>query len=330
MKATATRAERVSATSSRSASHQLIVDEPQDSGRRRHRPRARRSCSPPASPPAPRSRWRCTPSARAGTSAASRSTASTRPAERGCPTRFQLVMRLPDDLTEEQVERLQVIAAKCPVHRTLEGEVDVRRACRARLARPLRRAPPRCRAGVLLDPVAGRRRSTSSAAPTPPCSSRSTSTPTARCTPSSPAAATTCAATRARSRSRAGAGPERRRPARRPRCARPTRRSACRPSAVELVGALQPTPTIATDYAVYPFVGLIEPGSAWAPSPTRGRPRCSSSRSRRCADGLRRRRLLRRGVPFRTDTYVVGERPHLGRDGPDRSPTCSTAAARLA
>jgi putative redox protein len=45
------------------------------------------------------------------------------PAERGCPTRFELVMRMPPHLTEEQVERLQVIAAKCPVHRTLEGEV---------------------------------------------------------------------------------------------------------------------------------------------------------------------------------------------------------------
>ena len=45
------------------------------------------------------------------------------PAERGCPTRFELVMRMPSQLTEEQVERLQVIAAKCPVHRTLEGEV---------------------------------------------------------------------------------------------------------------------------------------------------------------------------------------------------------------
>jgi putative redox protein len=44
------------------------------------------------------------------------------PAERGCPTRFNLTLRLPDNLTEEQVERLQVIAAKCPVHRTLEGE----------------------------------------------------------------------------------------------------------------------------------------------------------------------------------------------------------------
>jgi putative redox protein len=45
------------------------------------------------------------------------------PAERGCPTRFDLVMRMPAHLSDEQVERLQVIAAKCPVHRTLEGEV---------------------------------------------------------------------------------------------------------------------------------------------------------------------------------------------------------------
>ncbi len=45
------------------------------------------------------------------------------PAERGCPTRFELNLRLPEDLPEEQVERLRVIAAKCPVHRTLDGEV---------------------------------------------------------------------------------------------------------------------------------------------------------------------------------------------------------------
>jgi putative redox protein len=44
-------------------------------------------------------------------------------AERGCPTRFNLVMRFPDNMSEEQVERLRVIAAKCPIHRTLEGEV---------------------------------------------------------------------------------------------------------------------------------------------------------------------------------------------------------------
>jgi putative redox protein len=45
------------------------------------------------------------------------------PAERGCPTRFDLVLKMPPQLDEEQVEKLRVIAAKCPVHRTLEGEV---------------------------------------------------------------------------------------------------------------------------------------------------------------------------------------------------------------
>lgn len=45
------------------------------------------------------------------------------PAERGTPTKFDMVLRLPDGLSEEQVERLRVIAAKCPVHRTLDGEV---------------------------------------------------------------------------------------------------------------------------------------------------------------------------------------------------------------
>jgi putative redox protein len=45
------------------------------------------------------------------------------PAERGCPTKFDLRLRVPDSLTDEQVERLGVIAAKCPIHRTLEGEV---------------------------------------------------------------------------------------------------------------------------------------------------------------------------------------------------------------
>jgi 8-oxo-dGTP pyrophosphatase MutT (NUDIX family) len=78
------------------------------------------------------------------------------------------------------------------------------------------------------------------------------------------------------------------------------------PEAVQIVGALQPTPTIATGYAVYPFVGLIEPGHTWTPS------------AREVAEilelplgavlaGYGRRRLVRRGVPIRTDTYLVGD-----------------------
>jgi putative redox protein len=45
------------------------------------------------------------------------------PAERGCPTKFILTLRLPSNLSDEQVQRLKVIATKCPVHRTLDGEV---------------------------------------------------------------------------------------------------------------------------------------------------------------------------------------------------------------
>jgi putative redox protein len=45
------------------------------------------------------------------------------PAERGCPTKFNLVLKVPRGLSDEQVKRLKVIAAKCPVHRTLDGEV---------------------------------------------------------------------------------------------------------------------------------------------------------------------------------------------------------------
>ncbi len=45
------------------------------------------------------------------------------PAQRGSPTRFTMTVKLPKELPEEQRERLMQMAAKCPVHRTLEGEV---------------------------------------------------------------------------------------------------------------------------------------------------------------------------------------------------------------
>jgi putative redox protein len=45
------------------------------------------------------------------------------PAQRGSPTKFQMEVRMPKELPEEQREKLMQIAAKCPVHRTLEGEV---------------------------------------------------------------------------------------------------------------------------------------------------------------------------------------------------------------
>ena len=45
------------------------------------------------------------------------------PAQRGSPTKFEMVVKLPKELPEDQREKLMQIAAKCPVHRTLEGEV---------------------------------------------------------------------------------------------------------------------------------------------------------------------------------------------------------------
>lgn len=45
------------------------------------------------------------------------------PAQRGAPTRFEMVVELPKELPEDQRTRLMQAAAKCPVHRTLEGEV---------------------------------------------------------------------------------------------------------------------------------------------------------------------------------------------------------------
>jgi 8-oxo-dGTP pyrophosphatase MutT (NUDIX family) len=78
------------------------------------------------------------------------------------------------------------------------------------------------------------------------------------------------------------------------------------PTAVDVVGALQPTPTIATSYAVYPFVGLIEPGHEWTLSAREVAEVLELSLPDLRA-GYERRRLVRRGMPFRTDVYVVGE-----------------------
>ena len=45
------------------------------------------------------------------------------PAQRGSPTRFTMDFQLSKELPDDQREKLMQIAAKCPVHRTLEGEV---------------------------------------------------------------------------------------------------------------------------------------------------------------------------------------------------------------
>jgi 8-oxo-dGTP pyrophosphatase MutT (NUDIX family) len=77
-------------------------------------------------------------------------------------------------------------------------------------------------------------------------------------------------------------------------------------AAVEILGALQPTPTIATGYAIYPFVGLIQPGMTWTLS-AREVAEVLELSLQELRDGYQRQRLIRRGLPIRTDTYVVGD-----------------------
>jgi 8-oxo-dGTP pyrophosphatase MutT (NUDIX family) len=77
-------------------------------------------------------------------------------------------------------------------------------------------------------------------------------------------------------------------------------------SAVRILGALQPTPTISTGYAVYPFVGLIDGGRAWTPSPTEVDQVLELS-ARDLLAGYGRRVLARRGLAVRADSYLVAD-----------------------
>ncbi len=75
---------------------------------------------------------------------------------------------------------------------------------------------------------------------------------------------------------------------------------------VELLGALEPVATLATGFAIYPFVGLIEPGREWELSPREVEEVIEPSLTE-LRNGFDRRRIVRRGIPLRTDVYVVGD-----------------------
>ena len=76
--------------------------------------------------------------------------------------------------------------------------------------------------------------------------------------------------------------------------------------AVRVLGALPPTPTVATNFGVYPFVGLIAPGLTWTLSP-REVDEVLELRLTDLRAARSRRRLLHRGIPFRSDVYDIGE-----------------------
>ena len=77
---------------------------------------------------------------------------------------------------------------------------------------------------------------------------------------------------------------------------------------VRLLGALPPTGTFVTNYAVYPFVGMIEPGPRLQLNPNEVAEVIELALPD-LAGGFERKRLIRRGVPIRTPTYTV--RGHL-------------------
>jgi 8-oxo-dGTP pyrophosphatase MutT (NUDIX family) len=76
------------------------------------------------------------------------------------------------------------------------------------------------------------------------------------------------------------------------------------PKEVELVGALPPVGTFVTNYKIHPFVGVIKPGHAWTPQPTEVDVILELSVPDLIA-GHEMRRLVRKGVPFKTPTYTV-------------------------
>jgi 8-oxo-dGTP pyrophosphatase MutT (NUDIX family) len=73
---------------------------------------------------------------------------------------------------------------------------------------------------------------------------------------------------------------------------------------VRIVGALPPVSTVVTNYAIYPFVGLIEAGGTFRPNPQEVDAVVELSLPDLVA-GFEKRRLIRRGVPVKTDTYTV-------------------------
>jgi 8-oxo-dGTP pyrophosphatase MutT (NUDIX family) len=86
------------------------------------------------------------------------------------------------------------------------------------------------------------------------------------------------------------------------------------PGDVEVIGALPPVGTFVTGFKVHPFVGLIPEGLAFRPSPSEVAAillfRLDELRA-----GFAMRRLVRRGIPFRTPTYTIGEHLIWGATG---------------
>ena len=78
------------------------------------------------------------------------------------------------------------------------------------------------------------------------------------------------------------------------------------PREVDVVGALAPVGTFVTNYAIYPFVGLIEHGFEWVMQETEVAEVLEFALEDLVA-GHSLKRMERRGFAFRTDVYEVGD-----------------------
>jgi 8-oxo-dGTP pyrophosphatase MutT (NUDIX family) len=76
---------------------------------------------------------------------------------------------------------------------------------------------------------------------------------------------------------------------------------------VEMVGALPPIGTFVTNYKVHPFVGLIDEGMRFEPNPAEVESVLLASLDDLEA-AYEKRRLVRRGVPIKTDTYLIADK----------------------
>jgi 8-oxo-dGTP pyrophosphatase MutT (NUDIX family) len=75
---------------------------------------------------------------------------------------------------------------------------------------------------------------------------------------------------------------------------------------VDVVGALPPIGTFVTSYKVHPFVGLIDEDLRFEPNPAEVET-VLAFKLEALRESFQMRRLVRRGIPFRTPTYLVDD-----------------------
>ena len=77
-------------------------------------------------------------------------------------------------------------------------------------------------------------------------------------------------------------------------------------SGVDVIGALPPIGTFVTNYKVHPIVGTIDADLDFSPNPGEVETVLAFELDE-LRKGFAMRRLVRRGVPIRTPTYIVAE-----------------------